>query len=222
MAPTDNSKAEIVRRAFEGFQRLDMDAFTAAWHPDIVWDMRGYENWPGDGLEYMGEAEVIAGFAGYLGAVKSLEVSGLEVTPLEDGRVLGVHHGTTHATRPASDTMLDIGTVYEFSDDDRDRSRRGLHRARPRPRRREALSRRTLRVKVQGRHPMKGVPLAEDAALMHNVTHISPLTHSSNIDAPGGGYLDDAALITVLDHELHADKRFARSNADRSSAASGE
>lgn len=117
MAPKDNNKADVVREAFEGFQRLDMDAFTAAWHPEIVWDMRGYQNWPGDELEYKGEAEVIAGFAGYLGAVKSLHVDSLDVTPLEDGRVLGVHHERrTYET--GEDTHLDIGTIYEFGPDD--------------------------------------------------------------------------------------------------------
>jgi len=110
------AKAGTVRHAFEGFQRLDMDAFTAAWHPDIVWDMRGYENWPGDQLEYKGEAEVIAGFAGYLAAVKKLEVSGLHITALEDGRVLGVH--LEKRTYENGDvTFLDIGTVYEFNSD---------------------------------------------------------------------------------------------------------
>jgi ketosteroid isomerase-like protein len=114
MAPQQDSKADIVRKAFEGFQRLDMDAFTAAWHPEIVWDMRGYEDWPGDQLEYKGEAEVVAGFAGYLGAVKTLEVGGLEVTALEDGRVLGVHH-ERRVTDEGVESHLDIGTLYEFT-----------------------------------------------------------------------------------------------------------
>src|SRR4051812_47623185 len=52
-------RAQIVRHAFEGFQRLDMDAFTAAWHPQVVWDMAGYENWTGEKLVYEGEADVI-------------------------------------------------------------------------------------------------------------------------------------------------------------------
>ena len=118
MAPNGNSRADAVRKAFEGFQRLDMDAFTAAWHPHITWDMRGYENWPGEKLEYEGEAEVIAGFAGYLGAVKSLQVSGLHITELDDGRVLGVHvERRTYET--GADTLLNIGTVYEFGENDR-------------------------------------------------------------------------------------------------------
>jgi ketosteroid isomerase-like protein len=113
--PADHAnKADIVRRAFEGFQRLDMDAFTAAWHPEIVWDMRGYENWPGGELEYKGEADVIAGFAGYLGAVKSLQVDSLDVTPLEDGRVLGVHH-ERRTYESGENRRLDIGTIYEFT-----------------------------------------------------------------------------------------------------------
>jgi hypothetical protein len=32
------------------------------------------------------------------------------------------------------------------------------------------------------------------------VIHITSSDHSTK-DAPGGGYLDDAALISVLDHE---------------------
>lgn len=105
--------ATTVRKSFEGFQRLDMDAFTAAWHPEVVWDMGGYENWPGEKRIYEGEADVITGFAGYLGSVNKLEVSGLQVTPLDDGRVLGVHlEKRTYANGDV--TFLEIGTVYEF------------------------------------------------------------------------------------------------------------
>jgi ketosteroid isomerase-like protein len=115
--PDATTKANIVRKAFEGFQRLDMDAFTEKWHPDIVWDMRGYENWPGDALEYKGEAEVVAGFAGYLGAVKTLEVGDLEVTALEDGRVLGIHR-ERRVSDNGHESRLDIGTLYEFGEDE--------------------------------------------------------------------------------------------------------
>jgi ketosteroid isomerase-like protein len=114
VAPADNVKADIVRKAFEGFQRLDMDAFTAAWHPDIVWDVTHYEDWPDPKTEYRGEPEVIAGFAGYLGSVRSLEVSKLDVTPLEDGRVLAIHHERRYNKDSDEPTDLDIGTIYEF------------------------------------------------------------------------------------------------------------
>jgi ketosteroid isomerase-like protein len=111
-----DTRAQIVKEAFEGFQRLDMDAFTAAWHPEVVWDMAGYENWTGDKQIYEGEADVITGFAGYLGAVKRLEVSGLEVIPLNDGRVLGVHV-EKRTYESGEDTLLNIGTIYEFAAD---------------------------------------------------------------------------------------------------------
>ena len=113
-----DEKAAIVRRAFEGFQRLDLDAFTADWHPDVVWHMAGYEDWPGEKLLYEGEAEVIAGFAHYLGSIRGLQVSDLEVTPLEDGRVLGIHR-ERRLNDDDSESYLDIGTIYEFALDGR-------------------------------------------------------------------------------------------------------
>ena len=109
-------KADVVRRAFEGFQRLDMDAFTGDWAPDVVWDVSGYEDWPNDKTAYHGEAEVIAGFAGYLGSVRRLWVSDLEVTPLTDGRVLAIHH-ERRVDQHQQQSHLDIGTVYEFSEE---------------------------------------------------------------------------------------------------------
>ena len=42
---------------------------------------------------------------------------------------------------------------------------------------------------------------------MNNVTNIASPTPRSDDDFPGGGYLDDAALITVLDREPDTDKR---------------
>ena len=38
---------EIVRRGFDAFETMDMDAFIADWHPDVIWDVRGYRDWPG-------------------------------------------------------------------------------------------------------------------------------------------------------------------------------
>src|SRR3954465_7357204 len=86
-----DQKVEIVRRAFEGFQHLDLDSFTKDWHPEITWDMAGYQDCPGEKLLYEGGAGVIAGFAGSRGAIRGVQVSHLEVMPLEDGRILGIH-----------------------------------------------------------------------------------------------------------------------------------
>jgi ketosteroid isomerase-like protein len=100
---------EIVRRGFESFQRLDLDGFTKDWHPDVVWDLTHYEGWTGDQTIYTGSAEVLAGFADYLGSAKSFEVSGLEVTAIDDERVLGLHFEKRDLTR-----TIEIGVIYEL------------------------------------------------------------------------------------------------------------
>jgi ketosteroid isomerase-like protein len=107
---------EIVRRNFASFQRLEMDGFTEDWHPDVVWDLRGYRDWPGEKTEYVGAPEVLAGFASYLGAARSLEVYGLEVTSLDDARVLGTHIERRVNEGEDTPVELDIGVVYTLSD----------------------------------------------------------------------------------------------------------
>jgi hypothetical protein len=37
---------------------------------------------------------------------------------------------------------------------------------------------------------------------MHNVTHIIPIVPSPAPDSAGGGYLDDEALASILDHDV--------------------
>lgn len=56
---------------------------------------------------------------------------------------------------------------------------------------------------------------------MNETVQITPFTHCPD-DAPGGGYLDDAALISFLDHELSADNHFVRSQADRAGVVAGD
>jgi ketosteroid isomerase-like protein len=105
---------DIVRRGFRAFQSLDMDGFTAAWDPDVVWDLRGYRGWPGSKTEYRGTAEILAEFANYLGSARSLEVRGLEVERLDETRVLGLHtERRTEGDKPPVD--LEIGAVYELT-----------------------------------------------------------------------------------------------------------
>jgi ketosteroid isomerase-like protein len=100
---------EIVRQGFESFQRLDLDGFTKDWHPDVVWDLTNYEGWSGDKTTYKGTAEVLAGFADYLGSAKSFEVSGLEVKAIDDERVLGLHLERRDLTK-----TIEIGVIYEL------------------------------------------------------------------------------------------------------------
>jgi ketosteroid isomerase-like protein len=100
---------EIVRQGFESFQRLDLDGFTRDWHPDVVWDVSNYESWTGERTTYKGSAEVLAGFADYLGSAKSFEVTGLQVEAVDDDRVLGLHLEKRDLTK-----TIEIGAIYEL------------------------------------------------------------------------------------------------------------
>jgi ketosteroid isomerase-like protein len=111
-----STNEDIVRRGFEAFQHLDMDGFTADWHPDVVWDLSGYRDWPGNTHEYKGAPEVLAGFGNYLGSARSFEVHGLEVTPLDDGRVLGTHHERRVNEGEDTPLAIEIGVVYTLAD----------------------------------------------------------------------------------------------------------
>jgi len=112
MAPTNE---EIVRRAFDSFQRLDLDGFTAEWAPDVVWDVSGYDDWPGGKSVYRGTGEVLDGFAHYLAGIKGFHTSGHEVIRVDHQRVLGLHneHRVGEDDRPV---VLEIGVVYLFAD----------------------------------------------------------------------------------------------------------
>ena len=110
MAPTNE---EIVRRAFDSFQRLDLDGFTAEWAPDVVWDVSGYDDWPGGKSVYRGTGEVLDGFAHYLAGIKGFHTSGHEVIRVDHQRVLGLHneHRVKEDDTPV---WLEIGVVYHF------------------------------------------------------------------------------------------------------------
>ena len=109
-----DSNVDIVRRGFDAFQKLDLDGFTADWRPDVVWDVRGYENWPGDKTEYSGIAEVLAEFAHYLGTARSFEVKGHDVFALDQNRVLGLHHEYRVNEGESQPTHVEIGSLYEL------------------------------------------------------------------------------------------------------------
>jgi ketosteroid isomerase-like protein len=111
------SHEEIVRRAFDSFQHLDLDGFTAAWAPDVVWDVSGYDGWPGDKTVYRGSAEVLDGFAHYMAGIKGFQTTGHEVVPIDHQRVLGLHneHRTGEDDTPV---LVEIGVVYLFIGDE--------------------------------------------------------------------------------------------------------
>ena len=93
---------------------MDMDAFTADWHPQLVWDVSGYDGWPGSKTSYVGAPEILQEFGGFMSTVRMLQVTDLEVVPLEDGRVLATYHERRINEGADEPVHLDIGIVYEL------------------------------------------------------------------------------------------------------------
>jgi ketosteroid isomerase-like protein len=117
MSADSDRNVEIVRRGFDAFQTMDMDAFTKDWHPQLVWDVSGYDDWPGSKTSYVGAPEILQEFGNFMGSVRGLEVTNLEITPLNDGRVLATYHERRINDGEAEPVHLDIGIVYELQDD---------------------------------------------------------------------------------------------------------
>jgi len=109
------SNEEIVRHAFESFRHLNLDGFTAEWRPDVVWDVSGYDGWPGKKSEYRGIHEVLDGFASYLAGARGFETSGHAVIHVDDTRVLGLHN-ERRVSEDAKPVMLEIGVIYHFAE----------------------------------------------------------------------------------------------------------
>ena len=116
MTEPQQRHAEIVRRGFDAFETMDMDAFTADWAPDVVWNVEGYKDWPGSRTEYVGAPEILAEFGKFLGSVKSQHLSGLEVTALDDERVLAIYVERRITEDNPIPVDLDVGILYWFDD----------------------------------------------------------------------------------------------------------
>ena len=112
---SNQDNIEIVRRGFDAFQAMDIDAFVADWHPELVWDVHGYEDWPGTKAQYKGTPEILAEFANFMGSVRALEVTNLEITPLEPNRVLAIYDERRINEGDAGPIELHIGIVYELT-----------------------------------------------------------------------------------------------------------
>jgi ketosteroid isomerase-like protein len=116
MSDTDN--VEIVRRGFEAFETMDMDAFTKDWDDQLVWDVSGYDDWPGSKTSYTGAPEILQEFGGFMSTVTGLQVTDLQVTPIDKNRVLATYHERRINEGEAEPIHLDIGIIYEFAKED--------------------------------------------------------------------------------------------------------
>ena len=77
-----DANVDIVRRAYEAWGRMDMDGASAAWAPDIEWDLTHHEE--GEGVVARGAAEVMALLAEWMGRWRAYEVTVRSVEPSGD------------------------------------------------------------------------------------------------------------------------------------------
>ena len=109
----EDPEVELVRRGFDAFETMDMEQFTAGWAPDVLWDVSGYEHWPGSKECYRGAAEILAEFGQFMSTVRSLRIDVHEVRRVGD-RVLALYTEYRREEGQHDETVLDIGIVYEF------------------------------------------------------------------------------------------------------------
>jgi ketosteroid isomerase-like protein len=114
-APAGDPEVELVRGGYEAFETMDMEQFTAGWAPDVLWDVSGYEDWPGAKQQYRGAAEILAEFGNFMSTVRSLRIDVHEVTRVGD-RVLSLYTEYRRDEGQTDETVLEIGIVHEFRD----------------------------------------------------------------------------------------------------------
>jgi len=110
---TGDPEVELVRRGFDAFETMDMEQFTAGWAPDVLWDVSGYDGWPGSRECYRGAAEILAEFGSFMTTVRSLRIDVHEVRRVGE-RVLALYTEYRRDEGQADEAVLDIGIVYTF------------------------------------------------------------------------------------------------------------
>jgi hypothetical protein len=112
--PTDHE--QIVQRGFAAFETADMDAFTADWHPAVVWDLSHHETWPGDRDEYVGAAAILEAFGKYLAGVETQRLDMHELRELPDGRVIALYTEWRREPGASGAEPVEMGIVYTLED----------------------------------------------------------------------------------------------------------
>ena len=107
---------EVVRRSFEHFEAADMDAWTGAWRPDIVFDVSGYELWKGIGKVFRGPTEILEFFGAMMAGVKVLRVNVHEIRDVGDDRVVAIYTETRRGPDDPEPVEIPVGIVYTLED----------------------------------------------------------------------------------------------------------
>jgi ketosteroid isomerase-like protein len=106
----------VVRRGYAAFAELDMDSFIADWHPEIVWDVSGYEGWPGGASAYAGADDILSEFANLMTAKGGLTIERLQLQDLGADRVLALYTECYRDRRSGEPVELEVGVVYELDE----------------------------------------------------------------------------------------------------------
>lgn len=106
----------VVRRGYEAFAELDMDRFVADWHPEIVWDVSGYDGWPGAATTYTGADDILTEFANLMTVKGGVTIEDLRLEALGGGRVLALYRECFRARETGEPQSVDVGVVYEVNE----------------------------------------------------------------------------------------------------------
>jgi ketosteroid isomerase-like protein len=105
----------VVRRSFDAFETADMDAWTADWAPDIVFDVSAYEPWTGADKVFRGPTAILEFFGRMMAGVRVLTVDIHEVAAVDDDRVIALYTETRQ--EPGGEPRpVDVGIVYTLRD----------------------------------------------------------------------------------------------------------
>jgi ketosteroid isomerase-like protein len=92
-----------------------MDAWTAAWADDIVFDVAGYGPWKDPVKSYRGAVEILEFFGRMMAGVRVLTVHVHEISAIDDERVIALY---TERRQEAGGPPfpIEVGIVYTLRD----------------------------------------------------------------------------------------------------------
>ena len=103
---------DVVRRGYDAFADLDMDRFVADWHPEIVWDVSGYEGWPGQATTYTGADDILSEFANLMTHKGGVTIEDLRLEALGGGRVIALYRECFRDRDTGEPQTQDVGIIY--------------------------------------------------------------------------------------------------------------
>ena len=106
---------EVVRRSFDAFETADMDAWTADWAEDVVFDVSGYAPWEDPKKVYRGPTEILEFFSRMMQGVRVLSIHMHEISAVDDDRVIALYT-ETRQEQGGVPYPLEVGIVYTLRD----------------------------------------------------------------------------------------------------------